>query len=88
MYANVELSVPLGEHLIVPEEAVIRAGKTNLVFVDLGEGQLAPRKLELGRRTPDGYVVTSGVEPGETVVTSGNFLIAAESKLKSGVDKW
>lgn len=88
MYADVELSVPLGEQLLVPEDAVIRAGKTNLVFVDLGEGRLAPRKLELGRRTPEGYVVASGLEPGETVVTSGNFLIAAESKLKSGVDKW
>jgi len=88
MYADVELSLPLGEQLLVPVEAVIRAGKTNLVFVDLGDGHLAPRTLELGRRTPEGYVVTSGLEPGETVVTSGNFLIAAESKLKLGVDKW
>lgn len=88
MYADVDISVPLGERLIVPEGAVIRAGKTNLVFVDLGEGSLEPRKIELGRRTPEGYVVASGLEPGEIVVTSGNFLIAAESKLKSGVEKW
>ncbi len=88
MYADVELSVPLGEQVLVPEDAVLRAGKTTLVFIDLGEGQLKPRTVELGRRTPEGYVVRSGLEPGDVVVTSGNFLIAAESKLKSGVDKW
>lgn len=88
MYADVELSVPLGEHVLVPDEAVIRAGKTNLVFIDLGEGRLKPRKIEIGRRTAQGYVVRAGLEVGEIVVTSGNFLIAAESKLKAGVDRW
>jgi Cu(I)/Ag(I) efflux system membrane fusion protein len=88
MYADVELAVSLGEQVLVPVDAVIRAGKTNVAFVDLGEGRLKPRTLELGRRTADGYVVRSGLEPGEVVVTSGNFLIAAESKLKAGLDKW
>jgi Cu(I)/Ag(I) efflux system membrane fusion protein len=88
MWANVELSVPLGDELLVPGEAVLRAGKTDLVFVDLGEGRLAPRTVRLGRKTAQGYVVLGGLEPGETVVTSGNFLIASESKLKSGADKW
>jgi len=88
MYADVELVIPLGERLLVPQEAVIRAGKTNLVFVDLGEGRLAPREIGLGRSTREGYVVTAGLETGERVVTSGNFLIAAESKLKAGTEKW
>ncbi len=88
MYADVELSVPLGERLVVPEEAVLRAGETDVVFVDLGDGLLEPRRIELGRRTSQGYVVRSGLEPGEVVVTSGNFLVAAESKLKAGLEKW
>jgi Cu(I)/Ag(I) efflux system membrane fusion protein len=88
MYADVEISVPLGEQLLVPEEAVLRAGRSDTVFVDLGDGQLQPTSVELGRLTPAGYVVLSGLDAGQKVVTSGNFLVAAESVLKAGVDKW
>jgi len=88
MYADVELSAALGEQLLVPEAAVLRSGKTDLVFVDLGDGRLAPRRVTLGRRTPEGYVVRDGLSNGDTVVTSGNFLVAAESKLKAGLDQW
>ena len=97
MYVNVECQIPFGEQLIVPEEAVIMAGKTNLVFLDRGDGRLLPQKITLGRKVqaefagpagPDGYVVLDGLQAGDRVVTSGNFLIAAESKLKAGVDKW
>lgn len=88
MYASVEIDVPLGEQLIVPEDAVVMAGKTNLVCLDLGEGRLKPQRIEIGRKGPDGYVVLDGLKEGDAVVTSANFLIAAESKLKSGVKKW
>ena len=88
MYAAIEIRVPLGEQLVVPEDAVLMAGKTSLVFRDLGEGKLEPRRIKIGRKTPDGYVVLEGLEEGATVVTSGSFLIAAESKMKLGVKKW
>ncbi len=88
MYTNVEFEVAYGEYVVVPEEAVIMAGKTQLVFVDLGEGRLKPRKVTLGRKGPGGFIVLDGLDEGETVVTSGNFLIAAESKLKAGLDQW
>lgn len=88
MYADVAFRIPLGEQVVVPDGAILRSGKTDLAFVDLGDGRLEPRRVDLGRRTTNGYVVRSGLEPGETVVTSGNFLIAAESRLKAGIDKW
>ena len=88
MYVNVDFQIPLGEQLIVPEEAVIMAGKTNLVFLDRGDGRLQPQKITLGRKAAEEYVVLDGLQEGDSVVTSGNFLIAAESKLKAGVDKW
>ncbi|MDG2306960.1 MAG: efflux RND transporter periplasmic adaptor subunit [Candidatus Binatia bacterium] len=88
MYADVGLSVSLGDRLVVPEGAVLRSGKKDLVFVDLGDGRLGPRRVKLGRHTTEGYVVLEGLVAGETVVTSGNFLIAAESKLKAGLDQW
>lgn len=88
MYANVALDVPLGERLVVPEDAVVYAGKSRVAFVDLGEGRLEPRRIKTGIRTDNGIEVVEGLEEGEKIVTSANFLIAAESKLKSGIDKW
>lgn len=88
MYANVVFRVEGGQRVVVPEEAVIYAGPRRLVFVDLGEGRLEPREIEVGLRVGDAYEVLSGLREGEVVVTSGNFLIAAESRLKSATEKW
>jgi Cu(I)/Ag(I) efflux system membrane fusion protein len=88
MYATASLSIPLGERLIVPEGAVIYAGKNRVAFVALGEGRFQPRTITTGLRDEDWIEVLEGLTEGESVVTSANFLIAAESKLKSGLDKW
>jgi len=74
--------------LTVPEEAVLYAGDRRLVFVDLGDGRLEPRSVEIGIRSHDRVEIVSGLEAGEVVVSSGNFLIAAESRLKSATGKW
>lgn len=88
MYAEVSLQASLGERLSVPEEAVLVAGQTRVVFVDLGDGRLNPVRIETGRRA-QGYVeVLDGLASGDRVVTSGNFLIAAETRLKTGLDQW
>lgn len=88
MYAHVHLDVDQGERLVVPEGAVLYAGHSRVVFVDLGEGRLQPRKIKTGARNGEWIEVLEGLQAGETVVTSGNFLIAAESKLKAGIDQW
>jgi len=87
-YAHIHLNAELGERLVVPESAVLYAGHSRVVFVDLGEGRLQPRKIKAGARNGDWVEVLEGLAEGETVVTSGNFLIAAESKLKSGINQW
>lgn len=88
MYAEVSLRVPLGTRLTVPDSAVIVAGENRVVFEDLGNGRLAPRLIKEGHRT-GGYVeVLAGLEPGARVVSSGTFLIASESKLRSGLAQW
>ncbi|MGB8330595.1 MAG: efflux RND transporter periplasmic adaptor subunit [Polyangiales bacterium] len=88
MYASVELAVDLGERLVIADSAVIYTGPRRLVFVDLGEGRLRPQEVELGVHA-DGYVeVTRGLQPGDVVVTSGNFLIAAESRIRSATGYW
>lgn len=88
MYANVVLEVKRGTRVVVPEEAVIYAGPRRIVFVDRGEGRLEPRQVELGIKVTAGYEVLSGLDAGDIVVTSGNFLIAAESRLKSATEQW
>lgn len=88
MYADVYADLPFGERLSVPVGAVIYAGASHVVFVDLGEGRLEPRRVKIGVRAGELIEVLEGVQEGETVVTSANFLIAAESKLKSGIEKW
>lgn len=83
MYANVELSIPLGERLVVPNTAVLDSGSEQRVFVDLGKGMFEPRNVTVGVRTREWYEILEGVKAGETVVTSSNFMIDSESNLKS-----
>ena len=88
MYAQVSLQADLGHRLSVPEEAVIVAGQSRVVFVDLGAGRLKPVRIQTGR-TAQGFIeVLDGLSLGDTVVTSGNFLIAAETRLKTGINQW
>jgi len=88
MYVNVDFGEERGERLVVPEEAVLYAGPRRLVFLDLGEGRLRPQEVEVGVKSGDFYEVISGLEEGDVVVTSGNFLVAAESRIKSATTKW
>ncbi len=88
MYVDVTFDIRLGKQLAIPESAVLYVGDRRIVFVDLGDGRLAPRDVTLGPRAGDSYAVLSGLKEGEIVVTSGNFLVAAESRLKSAESKW
>ena len=88
MYAEVSLEAQLGDRLSVPEEAIIVAGDSRVVFVDLGGGRLKPVKIKAGRSAQGFVEVLDGLTSGDTVVTSGNFLIAAETRLKSGMGQW
>ena len=88
MYADVVIEVERGERLTVPDSAVLYAGSRRLVFVDLGGGRLEPRTVEVGVRSDDRVEILSGLEAGLPIVTSGTFLIAAESRLKSATEQW
>ena len=83
MFAHVSIEVEGGERLAVPEQAVLRSGRRQVVFVDLGEGRLQPRQVEVGMRFGDHYQVLAGLSEGEQVVTSAQFLLDSESKLKN-----
>ena len=83
MFADVLLEQDAGERLQVPSSAVLYTGPRRIVFVDEGHGRLVPRDVVLGARSGDRDEVVRGLSPGERVVTHGNFLIAAESRLQA-----
>jgi Cu(I)/Ag(I) efflux system membrane fusion protein len=88
MYVSVRIEKLLGMRLAVPDGAVLYAGERRFVFVDLGEGRLVPREVSVGESTGDSTEILSGVAEGDIVVTSGNFLVAAEARLKLAMEHW
>ena len=86
MYANVELRVTLGTKLAIPQEAIIESGQKQVVFLHHGGGKLEPRLIKTGMKTGEWTEVLEGLKEGEHVVTSANFLIDSESRLKSVVE--
>lgn len=88
MFATVRIHTqPTGETLVVPAEAVIHSGERTVVFVSLGNGRFDPRDVKLGVSGGEKFQVLSGVKEGEAVVTSGEFLLDSESRLKEAVEK-
>jgi Cu(I)/Ag(I) efflux system membrane fusion protein len=85
MFADVQLNIGYGTQTVVPQEAVLDSGSEQIVFVATGDGYFEPRKVQLGPRLEDRVVVLSGLQAGETIVTSGNFLIDSESRLKNAM---
>jgi len=88
MYATVNFHVALGDRVQVPSSAIVYTGPRRLVFVDLGDGRLRPQEVTIGAQNPEMVEVLSGLSPGDVVVTSGNFLVAAESRIRSSATYW
>ncbi|OGT09855.1 MAG: efflux transporter periplasmic adaptor subunit [Gammaproteobacteria bacterium GWE2_42_36] len=85
MYANLELKIPLGKHLVVPQNAILLTGEQAIIFIYKGEGKIEWRNVKLGLHTGDLVEVIQGLEEGEQVITSANFLIDSESQLKAAM---
>ena len=86
MFATAEISVDLGEKLAVPAEAVLDSGVRRILFVDKGKGLLDPREVTVGAKGDGVWEILGGLEEGETVVVSGNFLVDSESRLKAALE--
>ena len=89
MFATVELQAELAESaILVPDMAVLRSGEKNTVFVALDGGKFEPRTVTLGPRAENNfYQVLSGLNEGERVVTSGQFMLDSESQLREAIQK-
>jgi Cu(I)/Ag(I) efflux system membrane fusion protein len=83
MYATIRFSATTGTVLSVPRSAVLATGERNFVFVRSAEGQFVPHPVTLGAATDTRVEILRGLKEGDTVVTSGTFLVDAESNLGS-----
>jgi Cu(I)/Ag(I) efflux system membrane fusion protein len=86
MYATAEIAAPVTAQLVaVPDSAVLDSGARQVVLIERGEGRFEPRTVKVGRKA-GGYVeIREGVAAGEKVVVGANFLIDAESNLRSAL---
>lgn len=86
MYANVELGGSAENSILaVPTSAILNSGARLIVLVDLGDGRFQPRPVKIGTRSGDYAEILDGLNEGDRVVTSANFLIDAESNLKAAL---
>lgn len=73
--------------IIIPEQAIIRSGLRNQVFIVKENGKYEPRLVTLGLASNGKVAILEGVKEGEKVVTSAQFLIDSESKLREATEK-
>jgi membrane fusion protein, copper/silver efflux system len=88
LFAQVSGDVPAAESLTISTGAVVPTGNKYIAFVDHGGGKLEPREIEIGSHSGDYYEVLSGLNEGDRVVASANFLIDAESRIQGVLKTW
>jgi len=82
MFVQVALEAPIGnEAVAVPRSAVLDTGKETVVYVAKDNNVFEKRAIEAQAAGDEYYAVTKGIQPGERVVTHGNFLIDSQTRL-------
>ena len=85
MFVNVTLKIPMGKQLLIPASGVLQSGTRQVVFLNRSDGYLEPREVQLGPRAGDDFIVLKGLQEGDEIVTSANFLIDSESQLQAAL---
>lgn len=81
-YVDTKILAPLGDRLAVPFDAIFDTGKESWVFLVESSDRFTPRLVHTQLHTGDWVVIESGLKEGDTIVTSANFLIDSESRLR------
>ena len=85
MFAHIDIRHTMGEGLLVPASAVIRTGERDIAFRVEAENRFVPVEVKVSAfKFGDRFQVLDGLKAGEKVVTSANFLIDSESRLRTG----
>jgi membrane fusion protein, copper/silver efflux system len=89
MFANIVINGKnLGDYPVIPEQAVLRTGQKDIVILALGDGKFKPVEVKLGDYSDGYYQVLNGVNTGNTIVTSAQFLIDSESNLRAALSQF
>jgi len=87
MFAKVTIyAQPKSGIIVIPREAVIRATQ-NRVILSLGKGRFLPREVVIGIESGDWIEISHGLDEGDVVVTSGQFLLDSEASLKASMKR-
>lgn len=87
MFARVTIEGPAHDTHSVPRSALIRGERLNRVVLDLGDGRFRAQAVTPGFESGDRVAIIKGLEAGQSVVTSAQFLIDSESNLDSALAK-
>ena len=88
MYARVQIhGAPVEEALTIPHEALIYGANTTRVVIAPGDGRFAVREVRTGIISGDRAEVLSGLQEGEEIVVSAQFLIDSEASLNAGLQR-
>jgi RND family efflux transporter MFP subunit len=88
MYANILFQPPAVSGAVkVPEQAILHSGTRSVVVVQKARGVFEPREVELGPAGGGYQEVRRGLQAGETIVTSSQFLIDSESNLRAAIQQ-
>ncbi|MFO1433050.1 MAG: heavy metal-binding domain-containing protein [Candidatus Competibacteraceae bacterium] len=86
MNARVTLEVdPVQDVLLIPREAVIATQNSNRVIMALGSGRFEPRDVVVEDMGEDEVIIRSGLNVGDAIVVSGQFLLDSEASLQAGL---
>jgi Cu(I)/Ag(I) efflux system membrane fusion protein len=83
MLLRLQVAGPVSSRLVVPAEAIIRTGTRAVAIVRKQDGTFEPREIALGADLGDQLEVVQGLDDGDQVVASGQFLVDSEARLKS-----
>jgi len=88
MFARVTLYGEATEPVVhVPREALIRGGKVDRVVVSLGGGRYRAQPVRTGIESGERVAVLEGISVGDTIVSSGQFLIDSESNIEAALSR-
>ena len=88
MFADITIDADaIKDAIAVPSEAIIRSGTRQQVFIQRAPGKFEPREVSIGVNSDGWTQIRDGIEAGEEVVVSAQFLIDSESKLREAAAK-
>jgi len=82
MFVDVEFPIQMPSSVNIPSEAIMDSGLKKTVFIERDQGFFEPRKVKTGWRLGDRVEILEGLNPGDRIVISGNFLIDSESRMQ------